>query len=171
MLALKPADAQAFYARTYRPDLTTIVVVGDVTPADARAAVQRAFGGWTAAGPTPRDRPAADPAERPREGLRARPQQRCRSTVDLAEALAARVDDPDHFTLTVGNEILGSGFSSRLYQDLRVKGGYVYSVSSALRWSRTRSDYSVTFGADPDKIGRGARPGGARHRGRCSATW
>ena len=152
VLALTPAEAQAFYARTYRPDLATIVIVGDITPEHARAAVEREFGGWTAPGP----KPAIDLPPIPLNGP-ARDyvpdRSTLQSTINLAEALAVRVDDPDHFTLTVGNEILGDGFSSRLYQDLRVKGGYVYSVSSSLKWSRTRSDYSVTYGADPDKIG------------------
>ncbi len=153
VLALTPPEAEAFYARTYRPDLATIVIVGDITPEQAKAAVQREFGAWTAPGPTPAiDLPPIPPNGPAKAYVPDR--STLQSTVELAQSLGVRVDNPDHFTLTVGNEILGSGFSSRLYQDLRVKGGYVYSVSSALRWSRTRSDYSVTFGADPDNIGR-----------------
>ena len=153
VMALTPADAEAFYARTYRPDLATIVVVGDITPEHARAAVEREFGGWKAAGPTPAiDLPPVPPNGPAKDYVPDR--STLQSTINLAEALAVRVDDPDHFTLTLGNEILGGGFSSRLYQDLRVKTGYVYSVSSSLKWSRTRSDYSVTYGADPDNIGK-----------------
>jgi zinc protease len=69
-------------------------------------------------------------------------------SVTLAETLAVPVTSPDRYTLLLGNVILGSGFSSRLYQDLRVQSGYVYSVGSDLDWSRSRADYSVSFGAD-----------------------
>ena len=54
----------------------------------------------------------------------------------------------------LGNTILGGGFFSRLYNDLRVHSGYVYSVESELSWHRTRSAYSVSFGCDPQNVAR-----------------
>ncbi|HZO89531.1 MAG TPA: pitrilysin family protein [Chthonomonadaceae bacterium] len=40
----------AFYARTYAPDRCTLALAGDLTPEQARAAAQRAFGDWHAPG-------------------------------------------------------------------------------------------------------------------------
>ena len=73
-------------------------------------------------------------------------------SVSLAETIALPVTSPDRYPLMLGNVILGSGFSSRLYQDLRIRSGYVYSVSSDLDWSRIRADYSVSFGADAENV-------------------
>jgi zinc protease len=72
--------------------------------------------------------------------------------VVLAESVTLPVTDPRRYALMLGNTILGSGFSSRLYRDLRIRTGYVYSVSSSLEWSRTRGDYTVSFGADPANV-------------------
>jgi zinc protease len=145
--ALRPADVRAYYDATIRPDLTTIVVVGDVTVEQARRVVSETFGGWRAAGPVP----AIDlPPIRPNPPSHARVWDRSsvQDSVSLAESFALPVTSPDRYTLMLGNVILGSGFSSRLYQDLRIKSGYVYSVSSDLDWSRMRADYAVSFGAD-----------------------
>jgi zinc protease len=138
---------RAYYDATIRPDLTTIVVVGDVTVEQARRVVSETFGGWRAAGPVP----AIDlPPIRPNPPSHARVWDRSsvQDSVSLAESFALPVTSPDRYTLMLGNVILGSGFSSRLYQDLRIKSGYVYSVSSDLDWSRMRADYAVSFGAD-----------------------
>jgi zinc protease len=151
VMGLSPADVQSFYTRAYRPDLTTIVVVGDVTPDEARRTVEQDFGGWTAQGPTPSiDLPAIPPSKA--TAAHVPDSSNVQDTVALAESVPLPVTNPDRYNLMVGNTILGGGFSSRLYQDLRVKTGYVYNVDSQLDWSRTRCDYSVSFGADPDKV-------------------
>ena len=60
MLALKLEDVRAYYAGAYRPDLTTIVVVGDVTPGRcARRVVQSKFRRLACGGCHAGDRSAA----------------------------------------------------------------------------------------------------------------
>ncbi|MBM9401798.1 insulinase family protein [Gluconacetobacter azotocaptans] len=154
VMHLTLADVRAFYAGAYRPDLTTIVVAGDITPERAQQVVGRDFGAWTAAGGAT---PAVDLPTRP-DSRASRTQvpdhTSVQDTAMLAESLGLTAAHADHFALTVGNEVLGDGFSSRLYRDLRVRTGYVYSVSSRFSWSRNRGGYSISFGADPDKVGK-----------------
>ncbi len=151
VLALRPEDLRAYYTATFRPDLTTIVVVGDVTAEHARRVVSDAFGGWQASGPAPIiDLPPVGPSKPSR--TRVPDTSSLQDRVTLAETLSLSVASPDRYALTLGNVILGSGFTSRLYRDLRIRSGYVYSVGSSLDWSRTRADYSVSFGADTENV-------------------
>jgi zinc protease len=144
-------DVRSYYATVMRPDQTTIVVIGDITPEAAKQIVEANFGGWTKAGP----RPAIDlppvPLSKSSDG-RIRDESDQQNSVMLAETVGLPISDPDRYTLLLGNTILSSGFSSRLYRDLRLRTGYVYSISSDFDWSRTRADYSISFGADADNV-------------------
>ena len=153
VMALKPDDLHSFYQAAYRPDLTTIVVAGDVTPDEAKRIVSETFGGWAATGSTPAiDLPPIGDSQ-PSQSHVPDPTS-VQDSVALAETVPVKVTDPNRFTLMLGNTILGGGFFSRLYRDLRIKTGYVYSVQSSLNWDRTRSDYAVSFGCDPQNVAR-----------------
>ena len=61
--ALSLDDVKEYYHNVFRPDLTTIVVMGKVTPEKARAVIEKYFGQWKADGAGARDLPA--PRSRP----------------------------------------------------------------------------------------------------------
>lgn len=150
--ALKLDDVKSYYGRTFRPDLTTIVVIGDVTPDEAKAEVMRWFGNWKADGPKPEvDLP---PVARNKAADSHVPDPtRLQDEVTLAEELPMNRFDPDYYSLQLANHILGGGFyATRLYRDLREKAGYVYTVSEELDASRTRTIFSVSYGADPINV-------------------
>ncbi|HEV2261614.1 MAG TPA: pitrilysin family protein [Candidatus Rubrimentiphilum sp.] len=145
-------DVKSYYASAFRPDLTTIVVVGNVTPASAQSVIAKYFGSWTASGPKPQTEPPAVPPNKasatdvPATG-------RVQSSVELIETTALRRTSPDWPIVRVANTILTGGFySSLLYHDLREVHGYVYSVSSGISAGKTRSTFSVDYGSDPSKI-------------------
>ena len=150
--ALTLDDVKAYYAATMRPDLTTIVVIGDVTPEQARAAIEKWFGGWTASGPAP----ATDYPPAPNNGPSAATVPatgRVQDTVTLQETVGIVRSDPDYYTLRVGGSILGGGFySSRLSIDLRQKAGLVYYVGERFNVGKTRSTFEVNYGCDPQNV-------------------
>jgi zinc protease len=154
--ALTPAAVRAYYTRVFRPDLTTIVVIGKVDPQAARAVIERYFSGWSAAGP----RPLIDlpPVPDNRATTVVVPDaSRVQSRVVLAENLALNRSDPDYYPLALGNAVLGGSFySTRLSVDLRKKAGLVYSVESVLQSGRTRSVYLVEYASDPQNVARAA---------------
>lgn len=149
--ALRVEDVRAYHARAFRPDLTTLVVIGDITAERARAVVEQTFGGWQAQGPTPAiDLPPVGPSVASRMRIPDPGSQQ--DSVALVESLAIPIQHPDRYPLLLGDLILGNGPASRLYRDLRTRSGYVYSVDSDIDWSRTRADYTISFGADPANV-------------------
>jgi zinc protease len=145
-------DVRAYFAGTYRPDLTTIVVVGDVTPEQARAAVERYFGSWKAVGPKPDVIPAPVPLNPP--GYTVVPNTfASQDQVLMGQMLDVTLHDPDRYALELGNDVLGgNGFASRLTVDVRVRHGYAYGAYSFAQFNRSRSIFIVEYGSDPDKV-------------------
>jgi zinc protease len=147
------ADVKAWYAAAYRPDLTTIVVIGDTTPDAAKAVVEKYFGAWAASGPKPETEPSiittntASSVVVPAQG-------RVQSSVLLTQLNGIRRDDPDYDALKIANAALSGGFySSILAHDLREVHGYAYEVGSSIAPSKTRSSFSVNYACDPKNIG------------------
>jgi zinc protease len=150
--ALKYEDLQNYYAKTFRPDLTTIVVIGDITPADARATIEKYFGGWHVSGPKPTVVLPPVPANKP-SAINVPDPSRVQDDVDLSQELEMNRFSPDYYALQLGNHVLGGGFyATRLYRDLRQKAGYVYNIDDSLEAGQTRASYSINYGCDPQNV-------------------
>jgi zinc protease len=141
-----------YYTKTYRPDLTTIVVVGNVTPDQAKATVERYFGAWKAEGPKPDVISKPVPTNPAGYTLVNNPYA-SQDQVLMGQMLELNMHNPDRYALQLGNDVLGgNGFASRLMTDIRVKHGYAYGAGSGLRLDRSRSIFFVQYGSDADKV-------------------
>jgi zinc protease len=141
-----------YYRHVFRPDLTTIVVIGNVTPEKAREVAEKYFGDWKASGPPPQtDLPPVPPNP---PGVTAVPNKsRVQVSAHLAETLGLNRFDPDYYALELGNHVLGGGFyATRLYRDLRENAGLVYFVDSSFGIGKTRSTYRVDYACDPQNV-------------------
>ncbi|MBS0437942.1 MAG: insulinase family protein [Proteobacteria bacterium] len=146
------ADAKAYFAQTYRPDLTTIVIVGEVTPEQAKSTVEKYFGGWKASGPKPDVIPKPVPLN-PASYAVVPNSYASQDQVLMGQMLDVNLANPDRYALALANNVLGgNGFASRLMVDIRVKHGFAYTASSGLNIDRSRSMFYVYYGSDPDKV-------------------
>ncbi len=151
VMALTLDKVKRYHAQTFRPDMTTIVVVGKVDPAQAKAAVERAFGAWQASGPRPEVDYPEVPPNRPGH-LQVPDASAVQDSVQMVQTLDVTRDDPVRFALNLGNQVLGGGFyASRLYRDLRDRTGLVYSVDTGFAFDKHRGTYTVSYGCDPAK--------------------
>jgi zinc protease len=154
--ALTPEAVRAYYHKVFRPDLTTIVVIGRVTPQQARAVIEKYFGSWTATGPKPPTELPQVPPNRP-DIVTVPDTSRIQDIVVLAQTLPLTRSNPDYYPLELGNAVLGGSFySTRLSIALRKESGLVYSVDSTLESGRTRSAYLVEYACDPPNVSKAA---------------
>jgi zinc protease len=147
-------DVKQYFKSVYRPDKAAIVIIGNVTPERAKAAIERYFGSWQAVGPKPNTLLPPVPPNTP-SVVNVPDVSRIQDQVILAETLGLTRDNPDFYALKLGNHVLGGGFyATRLYQDLRQKTGLVYNVSVELNSHQTRATYGVHYGCNPDNVAR-----------------
>ena len=121
--ALSLIDVKDYYRKVFRPDLTTIVVMGKVTPEAAKTVVEKHFGSWNATGPAPETFLPPVPPNKP-SALSVPDQSRIQAKVTLAQTLGLTRSNPDYYALELGNHVLGGAFyATRLYRDLREETG------------------------------------------------
>jgi zinc protease len=150
--ALALADVKKYYADTVRPDLTAIVVIGDVSAESAKSVIEKWFGTWKASGAKPDVTLPKVPLNGPSATSVPDPSQ-LQNSVDLSQIVGITRFDPDYYPLQLGNHVLGGGFyATRLYHDLRQVNGYVYTVDVRLNAGKTRTAYTVTYACDPANV-------------------
>jgi zinc protease len=152
--SLSLADVRKYYRTVFRPDLTTIVVIGNVTPERARSVIEHNFGTWKAHGPKPSTLEPPEPTNPP-SNTEVPNASRVQAEVTLAETLPVTRSNPDYYTLNLGSHVLDGGFyASRLSRELRENTGLVYSVSSTLEAGPTGASYTINYGCDPRNVSR-----------------
>lgn len=127
--AVSVDDLRAFHAARWTADNATLVVVGDVTAAQVRPLVERAFGSWKKGTGAAAAAVAVAPQVSGRTIYLIDKPGAAQSVIQLGRIGAAR-SASDYFPLLVMNTILGGYFTSRLNQNLREKHGYTYGASS-----------------------------------------
>lgn len=145
------ADLVKYAATYWRPDLTTIAIVGDVNPEQVRSEVEAAFGSWTNHGATPSL--AEPPLPSAHAGHAYIGTSANEVYVRLGEPAVGR-NSPDYTALELLSQILaGPGyFESRLWQELRQKRGLVYSVGSRIKSDAQRGDFEIVLSAAPANV-------------------
>jgi predicted Zn-dependent peptidase len=115
----------SYHAEHYRPANVVVAAAGNVDHDEVVALVEAAQ--TDARGERP---PRHDDADQAAPDAFARVDRPLEQSHLVLGARALRRDDPDRFALTVLDQVLGGGMSSRLFQEVREKRGLAYSVFS-----------------------------------------
>lgn len=122
-------DLQKFYQRYYFPSNVMLAIYGDFSAPEMKAKIEKAFADWTVKQPPAPKFPEVGKAPAPGIYLAAKPD--VTQTFFSVGHLGGVLNDKDYPALEVTAEILGGGFSSRLFQRVRTKLGYAYGISAS----------------------------------------
>ncbi len=138
-----------FYRSHYRPNNALLTVIGNIDPVHAQALIREKFGPW------PRGEEGSSIPSCPLRQARFK-EVRERKFLDQAIVVltvqAMGLKDKDRPAFEVINAVLGSGGSSRLYQEIREKKGLSYLVGSIYYPLSDTGLWGVYVGTDPKNI-------------------
>jgi predicted Zn-dependent peptidase len=140
-------DIATFHDAHYHPRNVVVAAAGNLDHDRVVELVQERLDRADGDRP-PRDRYLGEPPPRP-VVVRQRPTEQAHLVLGMR---ALRHDDPDRFALTVLNQVLGGGMSSRLFQEVRERRGLAYSVYSYRAALDETGLLAVSAGTAPDRV-------------------
>ena len=123
-------EVRAFHAGNYGRAHLTLVLVGDLKPAEVEAQVQKHFHGWSGGRDYLRPATPASPGAAATDTVPLK--DKTSVSVLLGEATGLKYKDPDSIALRVGTAILGHGFTGRLMGTVRDRDGLTYSIGAGV---------------------------------------
>lgn len=124
--AISRDDLKAFHQRVFRPENVQMAIWGDIDSKKIVELVKKHFGAWEKGKEALPDFPKVDYQFDTRTAYVDLPEV-SQSNIYIGH-LGGRLTDEDHPHRIVMNNILGVGFGSRLFKQVRSKAGLAYSV-------------------------------------------
>ena len=145
--ALTPADMETAHLNALVKSRVSVGVVGDITAEELGPLLDKLLGDLPDTGPDLPELTTTQAAG----GVSIIDFPSPQSNALLAQVSIAR-DDPDYIAAYVMNHILGTGFTSRLNQEVREKRGLTYGVSSFLVPFQFASLHMASLASENDKM-------------------
>ena len=142
LAAITEADLRTAYRRIWNPSAATLILTGDLDPAQGLALAERHFGSWRGNAAPPAAAPAA--AAPPRTDIVVIDMPGSgQAAVAVARNALAR-SDPRYYRAAVANAVLGGGYSARLNQEIRIRRGLSYGSGSGIDARRRPGPFIAT---------------------------
>ncbi len=124
-------DCKGYYKQYFNPEIAYLAIVGDISVKDAKKLVKKYFGKWEGKSITLPTFSSVDQPEKTNVALVDRANS-VQSEIRVAYPVNLKKGDADDIKANLMNTILGSGFSSRMMQNLREKHAFTYGAGSSL---------------------------------------
>lgn len=122
-------DVLGFYKRYFFPANTVIAIQGDFSAGEMKAKVEQLFAGWNVKQPPVPLIPQVDGTPAP--GIFLAAKNDVTQTFFEIGHLGGIFREKNYPALEVMSDILGGGFSSRLFRRVRTELGYAYSIGAS----------------------------------------
>ncbi len=144
--AMKRDDIAAYHGAHYRPSNVIMAIAGNISHARVVELADAAFPETTESRPA---RAEHDPATAVRMAVLHRDTEQAHVVTGMRGLPAL---DPDRYALTIVNQVLGGGMSSRLFQEVREERGLAYSVYSFHAGFADAGYVAVYAGTAPERV-------------------
>jgi zinc protease len=137
------AAVRKFYETFFRPNNSTLIVVGDVTPEMVIPKLEKALAGWKS-GHVPAVDVTSSPVTRARPTVYIVDRPGSAQSVIRVGHIGVPRSSPDYYPLLVLNTMLGGQFTSRINLNLREDKGYTYGARSWFDFRRGAGPFAAS---------------------------
>jgi zinc protease len=139
-------DLIGFHNAWFRPNNATLIVAGDVSPAEIKPILERAFSSWKPAPVPSKNSASALAADLQRPGVYLIDRPGAIQSFIVAASMGMSKTDPEELAAQVINDALGGNLSSRLNLNLREEKHWSYGMRSQF-WAMRGPRPFLTYGA------------------------
>jgi len=130
--AITLEDIKGYYKQHFTPQGAYLVIVGDITRSEAEASIEKYFGSWNGNAPSQPQFNVPVKTDGNQVYFVNKPGA-VQSVIQVTFPIPMTMGNPENLKLTVLNDVFGgSGFGTRLMQNLREDKAFTYGCYSAL---------------------------------------
>jgi zinc protease len=148
--AITLADVKQYVNTYWKPNNAYLVFVGDITAAEAKALTEKNLAAWKK-GAVPKPQYATPkPPAKTYIAIIDRPAS-VQSQINFIAPVELKPGAPDAIPVSVMSNILGGGFSGRLFATLREKYGFTYGAYSSVSGNRLIGNFKASASVRNEK--------------------
>ncbi len=138
-------DLENYHKTYFAPNVARLVIVGDISLAEAKANAEKYFGKWAKKKVPVSKYTIPSAPEKTQVAFYNKPGA-VQSSIDVSYPVQLRTGAPDQLAAGIMAYIMGGGSEGRLFQNLREKHSYTYGVYNILSPGDLTGRYSLTAG-------------------------
>jgi predicted Zn-dependent peptidase len=139
------SDLENFYATYFAPNVTRLVIIGNVTEAEAKANAEKYFGSWQQKNVPITDYTIPKAPDQTKVAMYNKDGS-VQSVISLVYPIDFKTGAADTEAARIANFIFGGGMSGKLFQNLREANGWTYGAYSRLSQGELVGLFDITSG-------------------------